>query len=332
MMVKPAVSGSRMVSGNPAALKSLWRCLPETAIEIPSDYDRDGVCCLFRLLDAALLARTASRADLIESLEKILEASWPRHERPGPVDWRRLYGAEKGVNIYGRAAAAALMCLQRDDFLPEMLSDFSRNNIMTEASIVPGQSDPVSLRYFTQPIIAHGRWALQSAVTVKNAHPFLDEKRFRSVVVNGQFDGKTEESIRKFLAKVANFSFRSENSAEYFSLLWGYYFDQLIQAQRRYRAVLTQVENDLQEHGFGSSVIDYSVHRTFKGKTPAELDEAAFIEAADQISKNGGQVAVCGISILSPRRLYVAARNRPVFVVRRLEKDWKKLIIKKLPG
>ncbi len=321
MMVKPAVSGSRMVSGNPAALKSLWRCLPETAIEIPSDYDRDGVCCLFRLLDAALLARTASRTDLIESLEKILEISWPRHERPGPVDWRRLYGAEKGVNIYGRAAAAALMCLQRDDFLPEMLSDFSRNNIMTEASIVPGQSDPVSLRYFTQPIIAHGRWALQSAVTVKNAHPFLDEKRFRSVVVNGQFDGKTEESIRKFLAKVANFSFRSENSAEYFSLLWGYYFDQLIQAQRRYRAVLTQVENDLQEHGFGSSVIDYSVHRTFKGKTPAELDEAAFIEAADQISKNGGQVAVCGISILSPRRLYVAARNRPVFVVRRLEND-----------
>ena len=166
--------------------------MPETAIEIPSDYDRDGVCCLFRLLDAALLARTASRTDLIESLEKILEISWPRHERPGPVDWRRLYGAEKGVNIYGRAAAAALMCLQRDDFLPEMLSEVSRNNIMTEASIVQGQSDPVSLRYFTQPIIAHGRWALQSAVTVKNAHPFLDEKRFRSVVVNGQFDGNTE--------------------------------------------------------------------------------------------------------------------------------------------
>jgi len=44
MMVKPAVIGSRMVAGNPAALKSLWRCLPETAIEIPSDYDRDGVC------------------------------------------------------------------------------------------------------------------------------------------------------------------------------------------------------------------------------------------------------------------------------------------------
>ena len=148
MMIKPAVSGSRMVSRNPAALKSLWRCLPETAIEIPSDYDRDAVCCLFRLLDAALLARMASRADLIESLEKILEASWPRHERPGPVDWRRLYGAEKGVNIYGRAAAAALMCLQRDDFLTGMLSDLSRQNILTEASIVPGQSDPASLIFY----------------------------------------------------------------------------------------------------------------------------------------------------------------------------------------
>lgn len=322
MMIGPAKGGgSRVVSGNPAALKSLWRCLPETAIEIPSDYDRDGVCCLFRLLDAALLAAIPARPDLIESLEKILETSWPHLERPKPVDWRRLYGAEKGVNIYGRAAAAALMSLQRDDFLTELPGELSRNYIMKEASIVPGQSDPVSLRYFTQPLIAHGRWALQSAVTVKNSHPFLDEKRFRSVVINGQFDGKTEDSIRKFLAKVAKFSFRSENSAEYLPLLWGYYFGQLIQAQRRYRGVLTQVENNLQVHGIGSSVIDYSVHRTISGKTPVELDEAAFIEAADQISKNGGQVAACGISILSPRRLYVAVRNRPVYVVRRLEND-----------
>ena len=213
------------------------------------------------------------------------------------------------------------MCLQRDDFLTEILGGLSHNNIMTEASIVPGQSDPASLRYFTQPVIAHGRWALQSAVTEKNAHPFLDEKRFRSVVLNGQFDGKTEESIRKFLAKVANFSFRSENSSEYLALLWGYYFDQLTQAQQRYRAILTQVENDLQEHGIGSSAIDYAVHRTVKGKTPAQLDEAAFIAAADQISRNGGQIAACGISVLSPRRLYVAVRNRPVFVVRRLEND-----------
>ncbi|MBC2742799.1 MAG: hypothetical protein HGJ93_07080 [Desulfosarcina sp.] len=319
--IKLMPNGRKQFSVNPLALKSLWCCLPETPVEIPPDYDRDGVCCMFRLLDAALLTRMAYRPDLIESLEKILDYSWPRYERPGPVNWKNLYRAEKGVNIYGWAAAAALTCMQRDDFLPEMLTELSGSDIMKETSIIPGQTDPVSLRYFTQPVIAHGRWAVQSAVNVKNAHPFLDEKRYRSVVINGLFDGKTEESLRKFIAKVGKFSFRSGNSAEYFPLLWGYYFQQLSDAKQRYRAVLTQVGNDLQEYGIGSNTIDYSVHNAVMNKTTAALDEAAFIETAKQISKNGGQVAACGMSILSPRRLYVAAHNRPVFVVRRLEND-----------
>jgi len=320
-VINPGPTGRKQFLANPLALKSLLRCLPETAIEIPQDYDRDGVCCMFRLLDAALLTRMAYRPDLIESLEKILDYSWPRYERSSPVDWKSLYRAEKGVNVYGWAAAAALTCMQRDDFLNEMLTELSGSDIMTETSIVPGQTDPVSLRYFTQPVISHGRWAVQSAVNVKNAHPFLDEKRYRSVVINGQFDGKTEESIRKFIAKVGKLPFRSENSSEYFPLLWGYYFEQLSEAKQRYRAVLAQVENDLQEYGIGSNTIDYSVHNAVMNKTTAALDEAAFIETAKQISKNGGQVAACGMSILSPRRLYVAAHNRPVFVVRRLEND-----------
>jgi len=320
-VIKLGPNGRKQFTANPLALKLLWRCLPETAVEIPQDYDRDGVCCMFRLLDAALLTRMTYRPGLIESLEKILDYSWPRYERSSPVDWKSLYRAEKGVKVYGWAAAAALTCMQRDDFLTEMLTELSGSDIMTETSIVPGQTDPVSLRYFTQPVISHGRWAVQSAVNVKNAHPFLDEKRYRSVVLNGQFDGKTEDSLRKFIAKVGKLSFRSENSSEYFPLLWGYYFQILCEAKQRYRAVLTQVESDLQEHGAGSNNIDYAVYHAVKDKTPTALDEAAFIEAAKQISKNGGQVAACGMSILSPRRLYVAAHNRPVFVVRRLEND-----------
>ena len=320
-IINPGPTGRKQFLANPLALKSLLLCLPETPVEIPPDYDRDGVCCIFRLLDAALLTRMAYRPDLIESLEKILDYSWPRYQRSSPVDWESLYRAEKGVNVYGWAAAAALTCMQKDDFLTEMLSELSGSNIMTETSVVPGQTDPVSLRYFTQPVISHGRWAVQSAVNVENAHPFLDEKRYRSVVINGQFDGKTEDSIRNFIAKVGKLSFRSENSAEYFPLLWGYYFEKLSEAKQRYRAVLTQVENDLQDYGIGSNTIDYSVHNAVMDKTTAALDETAFIEAAKQISKNGGQVAACGMSILSPRRLYVAAHNRPVFVVHRLEND-----------
>ena len=71
--------------------------------------------------------RTASRPGLIESLEKILEGFLAAvHERLHRVDWRRLYGAEKSVNLYGRAGAAALMCLQRDDFPTEILNELSR--------------------------------------------------------------------------------------------------------------------------------------------------------------------------------------------------------------
>jgi len=320
-VINPGPTGHKQFLANPLALKSLSRFLPETLVEIPSDYDRDAVCCMFRLLDAALLTRIAYRPDLIESLEKILDYSWPRYERSCPMDWKSLYRAEKGANVYGWAAAAALTCMQKEDFLSEMLTELSGSDIMTETSIIPGQTDPVSLRYFTQPVISHGRWAVQSAVNVKNAHPFLDEKRYRSVVINGQFDGKTEESIKKFITKVGKLSFRSENSAEYFPLLWGYYFEKLSEAKRRYSAVLTQVENDLQEYGIGSNTIDYSVHNHVMNKTTAALDETAFIEAAKQISKNGGQVAACGMSILSPRRLYVVAHNRPVVVVRRLEND-----------
>ena len=312
----------KQIPENPLANKALWLCLHDTMVEIPQDYNRDGVCCLFRLLDAALLTRISYRPELLESLEQILMYVWPLHERPGSVNWKTLYLAEKGVNIYGRAAAAAFTCLQRDDFLTEILNDgLSTTDIMNEAAIIPGQTDPVSLRYFTQPIIAHGRWALQSAVTVKNAHPFLDSKRQRSIVVNGQFDGQTEDEIKKFLAKVGGFSFRSDNSSEYHCLLWGYYYQQLKEAGDRYTAILSQVENDIQELAIGSNSIDYSFYHSVKEKTSAELDMTAFIQAARQISKNGGQVAVCGISILSPRKLYVAVHNRPAFVVRRLEND-----------
>lgn len=319
---RPLPDHRKQIPASPLAKKALWLCLQDTLVEIPADYNRDGVCCLFRLLDAALLTRLSYRPELLETLEQILIADWPLHKRPGPVNWKTLYLAEKGVNLYGRAAAAAFTCLQRDDFLTDMLRNgLTSSDIMDAAAIIPGQTDPVGLRYFTQPIIAHGRWALQSAVTVKNAHPFLDAKRQRSIVVNGQFDSQTEDNIKRFLAKVGRVSFRSENSSEYHCLLWGYYYQQLKEARNRYTAVLSQVKNDLQNLAIGSHSIDYAIYHAVKNKTEAELDKMAFLQAARQISKHGGQVAACGISVLSQRRLYVAVHNRPAFVVRRLEND-----------
>jgi len=301
---------------DPYAQEYLWRYLIETPIEISSDYDRDGVRCVFRLLDAALLCRLPHSPELYEMVQKIFESSCAQ----ASIDWRTLYWAEKGCNVYGWAAASVLSYLQEKEFLPDLLNGLAEEQSMADSFAI-GQTDPVCLRYFSSPILSHGRWANQAPVTLKNAHPFFDEAKKRIIVLNGQFDGEVEVELRDFLDKVGGFSFRSENSAEYFSLLWGYYFELLSDEKRRYEAIRSQVEARLEEYSIGSQAIDYQVYHRVKEKSPAELDELAFLEAARRMICAGGQIAVAGMSLQSRRRLYVASHNRPVFVVRRIEND-----------
>jgi len=301
---------------DPYAQKYLWRYLIETPIKISPDYDRDGVLCVFRLLDAALLCRLPHRPELFEMVQKTFESNCPHTS----IDWRTLYGAEKGCNVYGWAAASVFAYLQEEELLPDLLNGLAEEQSMAD-SITIGQTDPMCLRYFSSPILSHGRWANQAPVTLKNAHPFFDEAKKRIIVLNGQFDGEVEAELRDFLEQVGGFSFKSENSAEYFSLLWGYYFELLQGEKRRYEAIRSQVEAGLEEYSIGSQAIDYHVYHRVKEKSPAELDELAFIEAARHMIRSGGQIAVAGTSLQSPRRLYVATHNRPVFVVRRIEND-----------
>jgi len=301
---------------DPYAQKYLWRYLIETPIKISPDYDRDGVLCVFRLLDAALLCHLPHRPELFEMVQKTFESNCPHSS----IDWRTLYGAEKGCNVYGWAAASVLAYLQEEELLPDLLNGLTEKQSMAD-SITIGQTDPMCLRYFSSPILSHGRWANQAPVTLKNAHPFFDEAKKRIIVLNGQFDGEVEAELRDFLEKIGGFSFKSENSAEYFSLLWGYYFELLHGEKRRYDAIRSQVEASLEKYNIGSQAIDYHIYHRIKEKSPAELDELAFIEAARHMIHSGGQIAVAGMSLHSPRQLYVASHNRPVFVVRRIEND-----------
>ncbi len=305
----------------PNARKELWQCLVETPIRIPVDFNRDGVCCLFRLLDAALLSRIAGEPNLIEELDRVLDMMWLPSQRPHRVDWRSLYAAEKGLNVYGWAGAAALAYLQRDFFLPVAAEDMKGKALMTSEAVVPGQTDPLLLRYLATPIIGHGRWAMQSAVTAANAHPFMDARRQRALALNGQFDSRVETRLRTFLEKLGGYRLRSDNSAEYAVLLWGHFYDQLKTEQRRSDLVRQQVEQDMADIAIGSQSIDFSVYHRVRGRAAAELDRMAFVAAVQQIIPKGGQIAVTGVSLISPRRLYVASHNRPVFVVRRLAND-----------
>lgn len=305
----------------PNARKQLWQCLIETVIRIPVDYNRDGVCCLFRLFDAALLSRMAGEPALAEALDRLLDAVWPPSQRPHRVDWRTLYAAEKGLHVYGWAGAAALIYLEQESFSPALTADGLQDALMRAESVVTGRTNPLLLRYLATPIIAHGRWAMQSAVTVENAHPFMDARRQRALALNGQFDSRVEAMLRAYLETIGGYRLRSDNSAEYAAVLWGHFYDRLSVEQHRSDLVCQQVEKNMADIAICGQSIDFNVYHRVRGRTPADLDQMAFVAAVRQIVQNGGQIAVIGISLVSPRRLYVASHNRPVFIVRRLEND-----------
>ena len=306
---------------NPRIDKYLWRYLKESPLQIPPDYDRDAVRCLFRLLDGALMCRVPHQPQLGEALADTLHTLWPESRSKIGSDWRTLYTVEKGVNVYGWAAAAALTYLQRNDYQAHLLQAVPANDRIHVQSRVDGETDPVLLRFLVFPVLGHGRWAVQSPATLQNAHPFYDAKKQRIVVLNGHFDAGVENRLREFLNRVARVPLRSANSTEYLALLWGYYFDLLTEEQRRYDAIRAQVESELEESGIGSRSIDYQVYQQVKDKSVEDLDEQAFLAATRQLIRDGGQVAVAGLSLHSPRRIYVASHNRPVFIVQRLQND-----------
>jgi glucosamine 6-phosphate synthetase-like amidotransferase/phosphosugar isomerase protein len=303
------------------ARKQLWQCLIETVIRIPEDFDRDAVVCLFRLIDAALVSRIPGEPGLSEALDRKLEGTWPPSSRPRALDWRSWYGLEKGLNVFGRAAAAALAHLREAAFPSPAAETSEATETARGGCPVPGHTDPVLLRYLATPVIAHGRWAMQSAVTVGNAHPFADAERRRAVALNGQFDSRVEARLRTFLETAAGCRLRSENSAEYVSMLWGHFYHRLRSEKRRSDLVRKQVEQDMADISVCGPSIDFGVYHRVRDRSPEDLDRMAFVAATRQIIQNGGQIAVVGISLESPRRLYVATHNRPVFVVRRLENE-----------
>jgi glucosamine 6-phosphate synthetase-like amidotransferase/phosphosugar isomerase protein len=158
-------------------------------------------------------------------------------------------------------------------------------------------------------------------VTVENAHPFMDADRHRALALNGQFDSRVEARLQSFLETVGDYRLRTANSAEYAALLWNHYYHQLKSEQQRSNLIRKQVEKNMTDIAIGSQAIDFSVYHRVRNSTSADLDQQAFIAAARHIIQNGGQIAVVAISLVSPRRLYVASHNRPVFIVRRLEND-----------
>lgn len=294
------------------------RLLRDSSIVIPEDCSTDAVHWLFRLLDGAVLCRISAHPEIQRRVQRIFEKSWAEAVNRVTLPWPTVYLAEKGLNIFGRAAAAVWTYLRSSEMLSATQEgEGTESGAQQESTPVSGSTDPAALQYFCSPIIAHGRWAIQSPVSDGNAHPFLDAEGRRALVLNGQFSPTVEEELRRFLIQTG-FYFRSENSSEYLSVLWGHYFDVFRYEQRHSQAIQAQVDGGLDEYNLGSQTIDYRVFSMIKGRTEPELDALAFREAAGKMSASGGQIAVAGISLFSPRCLFVASHNRPVFLVRRI--------------
>ncbi len=292
----------------PAARRYLWGILLKNPIDLPVDYDPDGVRRLFCCLDSLVISRVSSHPDLDERLHREMTELFHQAGRNVPAPWQTLYRAERALNVYGMAAAAVYRVLLRETA--------GAAGVLNEPE-VPGRTDSKHLAMLVQPVVAHGRWALQSQVTLRNTHPFVDQQRLRCACINGQFSSEVEGRVHRFLTKVAGVSLRSENSTEYFSQLWGYYARILWEEKNRNESIRQQVSLGLDDLAAGSHNIDYQVFYRLREAGIEEIEEMAFIRAMQIMIQDGGQVAVAGMSQLSPHRLYAASHNRPLFIVRR---------------
>lgn len=294
----------------PLARRYLWRALLQARIDVPADYDRDGVRRLFSCLDGLVMSRLKEQGALDEAVQAEMQSLYSNLAQGLPAHWQTLYRTERALNVYGLAASAVYAYLLREQelrFGPE--SGFKQDRSM------PGRTSPDQLKALTQPVLAHGRWALQSQVTLGNTHPFLDQERMRCACVNGQFSSDVERRVHDFLTRVAGIRLRSENSTEYFAQLWGYYARGLAQEKKRNASILEQVRLGLDDLAPGSHCIDQQVFSRLQDLDLEDIEELAFVQAMRVMIQDRGQVAVAGMSLYAPHRLFAGSHNRPLFVV-----------------
>jgi glucosamine 6-phosphate synthetase-like amidotransferase/phosphosugar isomerase protein len=299
---------------HPYTRKYLWKCLHNLVVVLPSDHAIDGVANLFRSIDRSVLAGSTPERD--DRIQEIFDAFWAMTAQGPPMHWKSLYRTERLYNVYGIAAAAALACFQAET-LSGQVQDRSGQGSLLPADHIPGQTHPLLLRHMAGPVLGQGRWALQSAISVRNSHPFVDEKKLRAVVLNGQFNADIETRVQAYLTRVAGLKMRSENSTELFSLLWGYYFDTVENARQRYAVIERQHRLGLEDISICSQSVDYSIFKTLKDKSTQDIDEYAFVQAMEVMIQSGGQFAVAGFSLVARDRLFVGTHNRPIYIVKR---------------
>ena len=300
---------------HPYARKYAWQILRQVKIILPPDFTTDGVTVLFRYLDSCMLA--SHTRDTADRIQQIFQSFWEAQNHTRAPRWQTLFTVEKAANVYGIAAASVMACFQTEVYMAQA----GETAGYLPPGHVPGPTHPLLLRFMSQPVIGQGRWAIQSAISVRNAHPFMDRNQKRAVVLNGQFDSGVESRISQYLTRVAGYTLRTNNSTELFSMLWGLYFDTAYLEHRRYEAIEEQHRLGLEGLSISSQSIDYTVFKNLSGKSVHDLDEMGFIRATEAMIPDGGQFAVSGISRISPDRLFLAAHKRPVYIVKRRETD-----------
>jgi glucosamine 6-phosphate synthetase-like amidotransferase/phosphosugar isomerase protein len=313
--VRPRRVDTKQGQKNPFARKYVWHYLRQVIVTLPADYSTDGIANLFRYLDAWVMAGLTNKAS--DRIQLIFENFWKAYTDQPVLHWQILYRIERTCNFYGLAATAVLAYYQTRVYMKQ--TSISQAGNYLPIGHVPGPTHPLLLRSMVQPVIGQGRWAIQSAISVRNAHPFMDENKVRAVVLNGQFDSDVESRIKLYITQVADIDLRTDNSTELFAMLWGHYFDTAYKENQRYKTIEDQHRLELEDMSICSQSIDYTIFKALSKKNIHDIDEMAFIKAVQAMIPSGGQFAVSGISRVSPDRLFVAAHNRPLYIVKRRE-------------
>lgn len=153
------------------------RALREAGNPPTPDCLQDPVTHAFRLLGAHVASRVALNNSLRQSLDSALQARIPGKAYES---WQEAWLDELSCNVPGQAFAVAARHFQ------ETFPGLAEHLQPEEWERVGG----LTARAMAQTIMGHGRWAMVGAVSVDNAHPFLDRSQTRAVCENGSHNAR----------------------------------------------------------------------------------------------------------------------------------------------
>lgn len=182
---------------------SLWsRYLQGRTIQISSDYNRDPVRHVFRLLDQ-LVGAFRVHPEWAEEVQRRFDARRPAVAAAGRAwDWREHWRMESRYNMPGHAWAALVEWVQdwlaAQAVVPEAIRQAwvaLRDDQQARRGFSEGTVDLPLLLVLPEIVLGHGRWAMTGDPKWWNGHPQTTTER--AIVHNGAIEADKNNELRQ---------------------------------------------------------------------------------------------------------------------------------------